>query len=108
MKCVLSNQPPASGSSDPIGKLSCLFVSLWDGQVRGSGLYVGVSPAHHCGPFAWRVRLAGWLRRATRAYLDEFKRHHKEMILDDYTDKIQQLDGRKQQALAKLKECLAK
>jgi len=30
------------------------------------------------------------------------------MILDDYTDKIEQLDGQKQQALAKLKECLAK
>jgi RHS repeat-associated protein len=41
-------------------------------------------------------------------YLDELRRHHKDKILDDYTDKIGQLDGQKQQALAKLKECLAK
>lgn len=54
-----------------------------------------------------RRRVAGGESK-NRAYLDELKRHHKEMILDDYTDKIEQLDGQKQQALAKLKECLAK
>jgi hypothetical protein len=41
-------------------------------------------------------------------YLDELRRHHKDKILDDYTDKIEKLDGQKQQALTKFKECLAK